>query len=184
MATSIKRVQQGERFIHPTGMHNAVCVDVYLTQRPHPFAGQTNKFGKVNPEIDEKLYIGFITDKKGNFNGEEQPAYVTYRVNPSFGTKSNLYAFLNGWLGGTMSEAEFNALPDDLDVLIGRPALVNVTHRVDKDKTYVDVKTATPLMDGVTPLKVPDGFVRHKDRKTDDERGADSIRNGDNSDII
>ena len=197
MATKIERPTGGgfDRDPHPKGVHAAVCCDVYTITKDNPFAGQKNKFGKVNPPTTTKLYIGFLTNTlidMGDIGMKN--AYVSYRVNPSFGEKSNMRPFMVNWLGDHMETKEIEDMVyGDMDALIGKTAMINVVHRKDEKngKTYVDVASAMPLPQGMTAPSIPADFKRHEVREAekaaagaspDDVAGAQSIRDGEDED--
>lgn len=203
MGLTFKRPEGGDKKYetHPQGSFAAICRDCYKTVDNHKFAGQTNKFGKVNPDTDEKVVIEFLTHHKVEVDGEMRNAYASIRTSPYIGDKSTLYKFLRGWFPD-LDQATINKhfYGDDglsLDgLVVGKSAMVTIGHRKDTsdpDKVWADVTAAMPIPQGpgmealnaMVPAipadyqRKPETVDRRKP-KTADEVGADSIRDGEN----
>lgn len=84
--------------------------------------------------------------------GEGEKPYsisATYTLN--FGDKANLRKIVEGMIGASLYDEE--AATFDVETLLGRTCMVNVTHKTKDGKTYANVDAVTPVPKGMT---VPD----------------------------
>lgn len=88
----------------------------------------------------------------------------------SFGSKSALYRRLAAWLGEGVIESMLEK-GEAFDSLIGRNALVNVEHKPSEqgDRIFANISSITPLMEGMTEIKV-EGYERACERENWDDR--------------
>ena len=137
----------------PAGVHQAVCVDVVdLGILDVTWQGTKKQQHKINVawQIDEAREDG-------------KPFLVFKRYTLSLGEKANLRKDLEAWLGRNITREEEHGF--DVETLIGRNCLLNVTHNVSKDKTYANVASIAPLHRSMKPISVRD-YVRKVDRPT------------------
>ena len=71
---------------------------------------------------------------------------ATYTLN--FGDKANLRKVVEGMLGATLYDEEASTF--DVETLLGRSCMVNVTHREKDGKKYANVDTVAPVPKGMT----------------------------------
>lgn len=102
-------------------------------------------------KFQRKLMIAFESEKimqEGEFKGE--PFLLFANFNYSMYQNSHLCGFVEDWMGKKFpSQAEADVF--DLDILIGKPAFMNVVH--SDDGKYVNVQTIGPVPDG---MKAPE----------------------------
>jgi hypothetical protein len=65
------------------------------------------------------------------------------QVNFFFGRGSNFTKLLEGWKGGTFTDAELDAF--ELKRLLGKPCMINVVHNTSGDRDYANVASVSPL---------------------------------------
>jgi len=68
--------------------------------------------------------------------------------------------FLESWRGKAFTEEEAKAF--DISVLIGKPCMINVIHKVSQKsgKTYAEIASVSPMMKGITcPEQVSKTFM-------------------------
>jgi hypothetical protein len=138
----------------PKGFQRLVCVDVIEQD------GVQTQWG-----IKNYVALRFFSEHRDD---QGDPYSLAIRFNRSLDLRSNLTKFLGGWRGKPLTEEETQRF--DLDRLIGVSGLGNVTHKVGKNrKTLAIIQSMGPL-ERDKWLPVPEGFVRHRDRKPLQER--------------
>jgi hypothetical protein len=145
----------------PPGNHIAVCCAVVDLGR------QEVKSEMYGSSIKHQVYIQWElpqeplewTDKDGN----EQKGFMrigkTYTV--SLHENANLRADLENWRGRAFTRDELDGF--DLTTIAGVPAMVNVVHKVNGQKTYANVTGVTPLPKGMERPALSDGAMIYDD---------------------
>lgn len=135
----------------PTGVHQAVCVDVVdLGVLKTTWQGVEKSQHKVN------LAWQIAEDRE-----DGKPFLVFKRYTLSLHEKSGLRKDLESWRGKPFTRAEEAGF--DVESVIGANCLLNVTHRQVADKTYANVTSVNPLMKGMKPIHARD-YVRKCER--------------------
>ncbi len=137
----------------PSGVHQAVCVDVIDKGILEvTYSGQTKKQHKVSiawqiaeTRDDGKLYL----------------VYKRYTL--SLNEKATLRKDLESWRGKAFTREE--EMGFDVETVIGANALLNIQHNAVGDKTYANVVSIMPLVKGMVRMNISDGYVREQDRK-------------------
>lgn len=120
---------------------------IYMGTVEGEYRGQPNSAFKVN--ISWELNNEMKVWKEGD---EPKPAVISKTYTLSMGSKSNLRPIVEGIVGG-MSDAE--AYNFDLDNILGKSCLLNVTHGVSETgKEKINLVTSK-LIKG---MEVPKGF--------------------------
>jgi hypothetical protein len=138
----------------PAGVHQAVCVDVVdLGVLDVAWQGQTKKQHKVNVawQINEDRDDG-------------KPYLVFKRYTLSLSEKANLRKDLESWRGRKFSREE--EMGFDVENIIGKNCLLNITHKDVGDRTYANVVSIMPLAKGMVAMNARD-YVRKQDRVAD-----------------
>jgi hypothetical protein len=97
-----------------------------------------------------KIWLDFeLVDKTHVFKeGEEpKPFVVGSKLTFSMGSKANLRKIVEGIIGVTLLDHEAEAF--DIEQLLGKACLVNIKNTTKGDKTYTNIETTTPLMEGM-----------------------------------
>lgn len=119
----------------PMGLHEAVCVDIVdLGMLP----------GLKGPQ--RKLYICFELPYANMDDG--RPFIVIRRFTASLAETAHLSQFLAKWRGGIPFKQGEEI---DLETLIGKPALVVVTHADKEGKKYANIDSILPCAKPVRP---------------------------------
>ncbi|MBP3958375.1 hypothetical protein J8F10_24260 [Gemmata sp. G18] len=114
------------------GPHIAVLVRII------DLGSHQNNFGNIRRQVD---FAWEVPDELAE-NGK--PLLVSNRYSVTMTEKSQLPKMVRGWVGGDpLSEGI------DFTKLLGRPAMINVRHSVNDDKTYANVDTVMPLPKGM-----------------------------------
>jgi hypothetical protein len=126
----------------PIGNHAARCVSfVDLGTQSFEYNGETKSARKVRLGFEVPGEMRVFDEEKG-----EQPCMVSIELSISFHEKSNLKKHLDAWFGKAVNEANFDPETD----LLGKPAMVNVTHKESKSgHTYACISSITPLPKGM-----------------------------------
>lgn len=142
----------------PQGLHRAVCVDVLDTwteERPQEFGGGLVEKTRIVWEIDERMADG-------------RPFLVSQFYTASLHEKAKLRQHLESWRGRVFSEEELNGF--DLENILGVPCQLQVIHHTNKaGKTYANVAGVVPPSKGQPSLRPSGDYIRHKDRKEENE---------------
>jgi hypothetical protein len=136
----------------PSGVHQAVCVDVVdLGMLDVAWQGKTKRQHKVNVawQINEDRDDG-------------KPYLVFKRYTLSLHEKAGLRKDLESWRGRKFTRDE--EMGFDLESVIGANCLLNITHNQVADKTYANVVSIMPLAKGMPAMAARD-FVRKVDRE-------------------
>lgn len=120
----------------PQGTHLGVCYRVI------DLGSQLNNFGKVQ----RKLSMGFELPEEKMKDGRPFSYHKKYTL--SSNEKAWLRIHLEAWRGKAFTEEEFGNF--DLGKLIGVPCLINLIHKTEGEKTFVN-------MGGI--MKCPKGQV-------------------------
>lgn len=114
---------------------------IYIGTEEVEFKGQKNKLYKV--DITWELNNEMKVWKEGD---EPKPAVISKSYTLSMGPKSNLRPIVEGIVGGL---TDFEANNFDLDDLLGKVCLLNITHgTTDSGKKYEKVSTSK-MMKGI-----------------------------------
>lgn len=133
----------------PEGTHQAVCVDVIdLGMKDNLF-----KPGTQQHKIDVAWQINELRDDNKRF-------VVYKRYTLSLNEKANLRKDLESWRGKLFSRDE--EMGFDVETVIGVNCLVNVQHKVGKDRTFANVVSVMPLIKGMAKL-APLEYARHQE---------------------
>jgi hypothetical protein len=139
----------------PAGVHQAVCVDVVdLGILDVTWQGVTKKQHKVN-----------VAWQIAEDRDDGKPFLVFKRYTLSLHEKAGLRKDLEAWLGrkfGRDDEMGF-----DVESMVGRNCLLNITHNEVGEKVYANVVSIMPLAKGM-PTMSPRDYVRKIDRTIDD----------------
>jgi hypothetical protein len=135
----------------PVGQYAALCVDVYD-------AGWWPNMEKTSHVQKCKVvfYLG-----KDEETGRD--LYIDLFETLSLGKKANLTKHLVSWRGKEFTEEELKGF--DLELCVGRPALIQVASKPKADGSARSIVGAImALPKGMTPPDVPKDFKRDRDR--------------------
>jgi hypothetical protein len=132
-----------------SGTYQAICIGVYdIGLETFVYQGEekTNHKVVILWEVNERY-------TKGEFLGKR--FLVSKKYTLSLSDKANLRKDLESWQGRTFGETEKTY---DIEKAIGRNCLLNI---VLNDKGYPDIKSITPLMNGMQPIiqETPKGYI-------------------------
>ena len=129
----------------PAGNHVAICnavVDLGL-----------QKGSGMYPDPKPQVYIRFeLPTERVKYEKDGQtiegPMSIGKRFTASMSEKANLRKFIEGWFGKKFPSNDA-AADFDLELLLGKKCLLNVTHTEKGDKTYANLSSAAPLPKGM-----------------------------------
>ena len=134
--------------------------------------GSDEEYGVTRKKFDseEEETVDLISFYFGYKLKSGEPFVIrSRRMKLSGHEKSALFQFVANWIGERPT-ADF-----DTQTLHGRPAQITVAHEVSvsSGKTYANLKSATPLMDGleaaVPPARLFDGIFQSADTESPDD---------------
>jgi hypothetical protein len=159
----------------PEGLWRAVCVDNHdLGLKEVTFKGKTKELPKV-------LIVWELEEL--NPKNENRPflAYARYTV--SMDPKASLAKMLESWRGKKYTPEE-RAAGVDLDLLVGVPCQIQITHNHSDDGTiWANVTGVLPLARGQEKLKPSGQYERMQDRKDNAPEAAAVEAAGPDDDI-
>lgn len=133
----------------PAGQFQAVCAEVidlgHSTKTFRNDAGQDES--RSVHEIQYVFQLNKVDDETGKrFNVRSRP------FNLILSEKSNLRAFLLAWRGHDLTDAELAPPGVDVD-LTGRNAIISVVHNKVGDKSYANIGSIMPLLEGTPDIQ-------------------------------
>ena len=143
MQASAKSDKQSSDFAIPeAGNQPAVCIRIIDLG--------TQKNVKYNNENRKVKFVFELVDTEHVFNEENgpQPFVVSKEYTVSLNEKANLRKDVESWMNRKLTDSELDLF--NIDVLLGKPAFVTVTHKSSADgkKTYANVGMITSPMKG------------------------------------
>lgn len=148
----------------PAGTHVARCYQIiHIGTIVDTYQGEEKLVNKVRIVFELPL-------ETADFGKGEQPFSIGRDFTLSMHEKSGLRAFVQGWLGKSMTDAEANKF--DIATLLGKECMLNVMHRTaNTGRTYADIKGASPIVKGMTcPSLVNSAFLLDYDSEDFDLR--------------
>lgn len=138
------KARDGEFEKVEAGLHKARCVRI-IDRGSH----KSELFGNYNRQLMIMFELPEALIKEGELKGE--PFSMCIFPNLTIGKKSNLRAFLVGWLGRSLTLEEDE---DGYDVmqLLDRPAFLNIIH----GEKYANVQSISPLPEQDCPDRIGD----------------------------
>jgi len=130
------------------GPHAAICIDVVARGL------QETTFG-----MKDKVWIIWAIDEDME---DGKPQIVLQQYTNSLHEKSQMGIQLAGWRGRPFTAEERAGF--DLENVIGKKCLLNITHSTKGDRTYANVSSIMPLPKGMTAPDMPADYERHIDR--------------------
>jgi hypothetical protein len=138
MSLNLKDAKKGmgDRALAPIGNHIARCYQLVDlgTQDDARYGNASHKLRIAWELCEEFADFG---------KGKKEPYSVSMTVNFFFGRNSNFTKVLEGWKGGTFSEAELDNF--ELRKLVGKACMVNVVHATSGDRDYANVASVSPV---------------------------------------
>lgn len=135
----------------PAGQYQAVCCEVVdLGFSKKTYKNQQTGADEIRPvhEIQFWFQVNKIDDETGKrFEIRSKP------FNCVLSEKSSLKAFLLAWRGHDVTDAEKKPPGLDLESLAKRNALIQVIHTTVGDKTYANIGSIMPVIEGMTPIE-------------------------------
>jgi hypothetical protein len=153
MALTVEVKEGGNYKPAPAGQFQAVCCE--LVDLGHRKVVYKNKdTGADEPKTIHEIQYIFQINKVDDESGKR----FTVRSRPFnliLSENSNLRAFLLGWRGHDITDAEMAPPGVDVD-LVGRNAILSVVHNKVGDKNYANIGSIMPLMEGMPEIQALD----------------------------
>jgi hypothetical protein len=137
MSLNLKNAKKGMSGpLAPIGNHIARCYQIIDlgTQDDARYGNASHKLRFTWELCEETHDFG---------KGKKEPYSVSMQVNFFFGRGSNFTKLLEGWKGGTFTDAELDAF--ELKKLVGKACMVNVVHNSVGDRDYANVASVSPV---------------------------------------
>lgn len=127
------------------GTYVARCIQmIYMGTIEEEYQGQKKEQKKVRITWELPTELKVYKPENG-----EQPQIMSKEFTLSMNEKGTLRKFLQSWRGKSFTEAEAKAF--DISVLIGKPCMLSVIHKVSKTgNTYADISSVSTIIKGMT----------------------------------
>jgi hypothetical protein len=137
MSLNLKNAKKGMSGpLAPIGNHIARCYQIIDLGTQDSI-----KYGNASHKL---RFTWELCEEKHDFGkGKPEPYSVSMTVNFFFGRNSNFTKLLEGWKGGTFTDAELDAF--ELKKLVGKSCMVNVVHNTSGDNDYANVASVSPV---------------------------------------
>lgn len=139
----------------PAGQFQAVCcevLDLGFNTRTYKNKQTGGEDVVTNHEIQFVFQLNKIDDETGKrFEIRSAP------LNLILSEKANLRKFLMSWRGHDLTDEEKRPPGLDVEKLVGRNAIISIVHNPVGDKTYANIASVMPLMEGM-PEIVPENY--------------------------
>jgi len=143
----------------PQGLHAAVCCDVW-----EPWTEERK--AEWGGGIVDKTRLVWLIEEINPQSSKPYEASQIYTL--SLHPKAKLRAHLESWRGRKFTDEELEQF--DLERLIGANGQIQIIHNIgDTGDVYANVTAVVPAAKNAAKLRVPDGYVRRKDRVGRDE---------------
>lgn len=137
----------------PAGQFQAVCaevIDLGFSNKVYKNKDTGADEAKTVHEIQYVFQLNKVDDETGKrFTVRSKP------LNLILSEKSNLRAFLLQWRGHDLTDAELKPPGVDVD-LVKRNALLQVVHTKVGEKTFANIGSIMPLMEGMPEIEALD----------------------------
>jgi hypothetical protein len=149
MSIYASKPEQKERELIPAGMHQAYLYRiVYLGTIKGEYEGKETQAQKIWIDFEFPQYVVDFEDK----DTQEKKQFVKTigkELTLSLHEKGKLLPMIEGWLGRKLTADELVSF--DVCSLLGKPALINVTHSTPnaKGKVYENIAGINPIMQGM-----------------------------------
>lgn len=146
MAIVAKNTSQ-PRELTEAGNHVGYCIKmIEIGTTLENVMGTEKHLHKVNLTFELPLVTKVFEESKG-----PQPLVVSKEFTLSMGEKANLRKMLESWRGSPFTEEQ--AKNFDITVLLGKPCMINLTHKASKKDPsikYDEISAITPVPKGMT----------------------------------
>jgi hypothetical protein len=129
----------------PAGTYIARCFSmVHIGTVMESYQGESKLQNKVRLSWELPLELKVFKEENG-----EQPYTLGKEFTLSLNEKATLRKFLESWRGKAFTEDEAKSF--DITVLLGKPCMLNVIHKVSQksNKTYAEIASVAPMMKGM-----------------------------------
>jgi len=136
----------------PPGMYQAVCCEIVDLGLANKSFRDTQTQENKTRQVHEYQYIFQLnkispeTGKRYEIRSKPFNAFGLYTERGDF------RPFLLQWRGHDLTAEEMKPPGVDID-LTGRNAMISVVHNVSGDRTYVNIGSITPLMEGMAEIQ-------------------------------
>lgn len=135
------------RELTEAGNHVGYCIKmIEIGTTLENVMGTEKHLHKVNLTFELPLVTKVFDEAKG-----AQPLVVSKEFTLSMGEKANLRKMLESWRGSPFTEEQ--AKNFDITVLLGKPCMINLTHKASKKDPsikYDEISAITPVPKGMT----------------------------------
>lgn len=162
MPIQVEYKESGNFVLAPAGLVQGVCCEVLdLGFNEKTFKDQ--KTGDENKRNVHEIQYVFQLNKVDPETGKRYEIR-SRPLNLNLSDRATLRDFLRQWRGHDLTDAE--KLPPGVDVeLVGHNAMINVIHNKVGDKTYANIGSITPLMEGLPEIQ-PLNYESHQEQVT------------------
>ncbi len=145
-----------DRKLVPEGTHLAICYQmIQIGTVEEQYMGETKSQHKImlTFEVPNELIEIEKDGEKKSF-----PMSISKEYTFSMGDRANLRKDLEGWRGKVFTDEEASAF--ELDVLLGKPCLINVIHKTSAaGKQRAEIRSISSIMKGMEIPKTTNNLL-------------------------
>lgn len=150
MALNVEYKESGDFILAPSGQFQAVAaeiLDLGYSEKTYKAPDGTENKRNVH-EIQYVFQLNKVDTESGKrFEVRSRP------MNTNLSDKATLRDFLRQWRGHDLLDTEKVAPGIDLEMLVGKNCLISVIHNKVGDKTYANIGSIMPLVEGMPEIQ-------------------------------
>jgi hypothetical protein len=158
---------------HPSGQFATRCIDLIDY-------GMVEMTWQGKTKQKHRICLRFWCGERGqDAEGKAIPLWVDAWFTLTLDDRGSLRPFLQAWRGQAFTLDELRGF--NVAVLVGKHAMIQVSHNTKGDRTYANIDSIMRLPKGTEPVGDLSGYVRVKDRPN--ENGDAQHRNKPDDDL-
>lgn len=152
MSKFVEYKETGNFVQAPVGQYQGVCCEL-LDWGQSEKVYKNQQTGKDEPRIVWEVQYVFQLNQVDPETGKRYEVRSKKLNAMTLGEKSGLRAFMLAFRGHDLTEAELKPPGLDIESVIGRNAIISVVHNQSGDKTYANIGSIMPIMQGMPEIQ-------------------------------
>jgi hypothetical protein len=155
MSKFVEYKETGNFVQAPVGQYQAVCTEL-LDWGESEKIYKNKDTGKDEPRLVWEVQYVFQLNQVDPETGKRYEVRSKKLNARTLGGESGLRKFLLAFRGHDLTEAELKPPGIDIEAVIGRNAIISVVHNQSGDKTYANIGSIMPIMQGMPEITALD----------------------------
>lgn len=155
MSKFVEYKETGNFVLAPVGQYQGICCELLdWGQSEKIYKDQAT--GKDTPRLVWEVQYVFQLNQIDPESGKRYEVRTKKLNAMTLGEKSGLRAFMLAFRGHDLTDTELKPPGLDIEGVIGRNAIISVVHNQSGDKTYANIGSIMPLMQGMPEITALD----------------------------